>query len=114
MIRRRLRHGAPELRVVTEVDAGAGFSSVLRTSHETLGLFHGTSYAARAGWEGSGLDHVCGLFGNRDPTGALVLPEVFVGIIDASITRKPAGPCTRNSSFTTALGSWPILHVPTT
>src|SRR6266404_4823939 len=65
----------------------------------TLGLFHGTSYAARAGWEGSGLDFVCGLFGNRDPTGALVLPEVFVGIIDASITRKPAGPCTRNSSF---------------
>jgi hypothetical protein len=35
-------------------------------------------------------------------------------MIDASTTRNPATPCTRNSSFTTAFGSWPILHVPTT
>jgi hypothetical protein len=47
-------------------------------------------------------------------TGALVLPEVIVGMMDASTTRKLASPCTRNSSLTTALGSWPILHVPTT
>jgi hypothetical protein len=47
-------------------------------------------------------------------TGALVLPEVIVGMIEASTTRKLASPCTCNSSFTTALGSWPILHVPTT
>jgi hypothetical protein len=43
-------------------------------------------------------------------TGALVLPEVIVGMIDASTTRRLASPCTRNSSFTTALGSWPILR----
>ena len=47
-------------------------------------------------------------------TGALVLPEVIVGMIDASATRKPMSPCTCNSSPTTAIGSWPILHVPTT
>jgi hypothetical protein len=38
-------------------------------------------------------------------TGALVLPEVIVGIIDASTTRKPASPCTRNSSFTAGASS---------
>ena len=47
-------------------------------------------------------------------TAALVLPDTSVGMIDASITRSPAIPCTRNSSSTTAIGSWPILHVPMT
>jgi hypothetical protein len=47
-------------------------------------------------------------------TGAFVLPEVILGVIDASTTRKPASPCTSNSSLTTAIGSWPILQVPTT
>src|SRR5258705_542312 len=35
------------------------------------------------------------------------------GKIDASITRRRAMPCTRSSSSTTAIGSLPILHVPT-
>ena len=34
--------------------------------------------------------------------GALVLPEVVVGIMDASITRRPATPWTLNWSSTTA------------
>jgi hypothetical protein len=33
------------------------------------------------------------------------LPEVIVGMIDASTTRRPASPCTRNWSSTTAIGS---------
>ena len=45
--------------------------------------------------------------------GALVLPEVSVGMIDASATRSPCIPCTRSWSSTTAIGSDPILHVPT-
>ena len=51
-----------------------------------------------------GLDHVRGFFGDHDDR-ALVLPEVIVGMIDASTTRNPATPCTRNSSVTTAPGS---------
>src|SRR5205814_6673120 len=43
--------------------------------------------------------------------GALVLVEVTVGITEASITRSPSMPCTRNSSSTTAIGSRPILQV---
>src|ERR1700712_893072 len=45
--------------------------------------------------------------------GALVLPEVSVGMIDASATRNPSMPCTRSSLSTTAMGSKPILQVPT-
>ena len=47
--------------------------------------------------------------------GALVLPEVIVGMIEASITRRRSMPRTLKSVSTTALGSFarPILHVPT-
>ena len=47
--------------------------------------------------------------------GAAVLPEVIVGITEASITRRPAIPNTRSRSSTTASGSVsrPILAVPT-
>src|SRR5215813_8945169 len=47
-------------------------------------------------------------------TDALVLPETIVGMIDASTTRSPSRPRTRNWSSTTAIGSLPILHVPMT
>jgi len=43
--------------------------------------------------------------------GALVLPEVSVGMIDASATRRLSMPHTRNWSSTTAIGSEPILQV---
>ena len=45
--------------------------------------------------------------------GALVFPEVMRGKIEASITRKRLIPRTRSSSSTTAIGSLPILQVPT-
>src|SRR6266852_2337158 len=47
--------------------------------------------------------------------GALVFPDVIVGITEASITRKPSTPNTRSLSSTTANGSLsrPILAVPT-
>ena len=45
--------------------------------------------------------------------GALVLPEVRVGMIEASATRRPSMPWTRSRSSTTAIGSEPILQVPT-
>ena len=44
--------------------------------------------------------------------GAFVLPDVIVGMIEASTTRKPSSPRSRNRSSTTAIGSEPILHVP--
>src|SRR5262249_62246166 len=47
--------------------------------------------------------------------GALVFPDVIVGITEASITRSPSRPKTRSLSSTTANGSLsrPILAVPT-
>src|SRR5262249_39507421 len=47
--------------------------------------------------------------------GAAVLPEVIVGITDASTTRKDSTPRTRNCGSTTAYGalSSPIFAVPT-
>jgi hypothetical protein len=45
--------------------------------------------------------------------GALVLPDVSVGMIEASATRRPAMPWTRSWASTTANGSDPILQVPT-
>ena len=45
--------------------------------------------------------------------GAFVFPDVRVGMIDASATRSPWIPRTRNPASTTAIGSDPILHVPT-
>ena len=45
--------------------------------------------------------------------GALVLPDVSVGMIEASATRRPEMPWTRRRSSTTAIGSLPILQVPT-
>jgi hypothetical protein len=44
--------------------------------------------------------------------GALVLPEVSVGMIEASATRSPAIPCTPSWLSTTASGSDLILQVP--
>ncbi len=45
--------------------------------------------------------------------GAFVLPEVMVGIMEASMTLNPLIPWTRKRSSTTAIGSVPILQVPT-
>ncbi len=44
--------------------------------------------------------------------GALVLPDVITGMIDASATRNPLMPRTFSFSSTTAILSCPILQVP--
>ena len=46
-------------------------------------------------------------------TGEFVLPEVIVGMIEASTTRNPESPWTRSWASTTAKGSSPMRHVPT-
>jgi hypothetical protein len=43
--------------------------------------------------------------------GAFVLVEVTAGITEASMTRSPSSPCTRNSSSTTAIAWLPIMQV---
>jgi hypothetical protein len=46
--------------------------------------------------------------------GALVLPPISVGMIEASTTRKPSTPWTFSFGSTTAIASpTPILQVPT-
>jgi sulfoxide reductase heme-binding subunit YedZ len=45
--------------------------------------------------------------------GALVLPVVRIGMIEASMTRSPCTPRTRRRGSVTAMGSSPILQVPT-
>lgn len=45
--------------------------------------------------------------------GALVLPPMSVGITEASTTRSPYIPRSRNRGSTTARSSPPILQVPT-
>ena len=45
--------------------------------------------------------------------GAFVLPEVMLGMIDASATRKFDTPFTHSLSSTTDILSCPILQVPT-
>ena len=58
----------------------------------------------------------CGALAARSPImmeGALVLPLIKVGMMEASATRRPSMPCTFNSLLTTAIGSLPILQVPT-
>ena len=48
-------------------------------------------------------------------TGALVVPPMILGMIEASATRRPVMPWTRRRESTTAIGSrcGPILQVPT-
>src|SRR5215468_1786121 len=75
--------------------------------------FWGSSLSESSMRLGRRLDHV-GPFSAIMMTDALVLPETIVGMIDASTTRSPSSPRTRNSSSTTAIGSLPILHVPMT
>ncbi len=42
--------------------------------------------------------------------GALVFPATTCGMIEASATRNPATPCTRNRGSTTEFGPVPIAH----
>jgi len=46
-------------------------------------------------------------------TGAFVFPDTILGMMDASTTRRFSIPCTFREESTTAIGSFPILQVPT-
>ena len=46
-------------------------------------------------------------------TGALVLPPMMRGIIDASTTRMPSRPWMRRSAPTTSIAPEPMRQVPT-
>src|SRR3954462_5562463 len=88
-----LGHSHPE--IVATVRDGIGrldhlFSSML-------------SHRSRRRWSGCGIQyHVC-RFSPIIIEGALVLPDVSVGMIEASATRKPAMPWTRSWASTTAI-----------
>src|SRR4051812_5976915 len=58
---------------------------------------------------------ICAAFSAIITVGELVLPDVIFGMIDASTTRNPMTPRTRNALSTTVMGSVrrPILQVPT-
>ena len=43
--------------------------------------------------------------------GAFVLVEVTDGVTEASMTRRPPSPCTRNALSTTLIGCEPIMQV---
>jgi hypothetical protein len=74
-------------------DRPPGFSLCLRRAlpFPNLELYHPTS----AG--GIAADHVGGLFRDHQ-VGAVVLPPIRVGMIEASTTRRPSRPCTRSGS----------------
>src|SRR5204863_7770517 len=56
---------------------------------------------------------ICAPFSPIMIDGALVLPVVTAGMIEASMTRSPSIPMTLRRGSTTAIGSVPILQVPT-
>ena len=79
------------------------------------GLSHTTFGAPGSSWSGgyAAASIIREAFSPIMIDGALVLPDVSVGMMEASATRRPPIPWTRSWSSTTAIGSWPILQVPT-
>ncbi|SST09696.1 Uncharacterised protein [Acinetobacter baumannii] len=55
---------------------------------------------------------ICAAFSAITSTGEQVLPEVRLGMIEASAMRRPGIPCTLNCASTTACGPWPMRQVP--
>ena len=69
------------------------------------------SFAFKDG-PGCGIEHhVCRLFTDHDRR--CVGTDASIGMIEASAIRRPAMPWTRSWASTTAIGSDPILQVPT-